>query len=875
MKATLVLAPVLALAVSCRSGEGGAAVATKTVARISDGAHGGNPHFFFLPPMVHAPSPTGTFDATLEPEVRICALDASGRLCSRELQVFDVGSGGGAGSVRVDPAGELYIVNWHTGELSAEVGMMRIQVFVGVQLLGYADVQLVDSGRALKIVDSDELIGLVDGRTLPIKFRIEEGVIAEPPKPVLTWGRVLNENGDDKPCSGRPGCEGCTTPAGLPVTDEDGRVEFAANEPPAGVPDYVTFTCALSAAGGSTILSENACTFKNGVLQSGGSCSNNCVPTNWGGSGYRYGRLTSGTYVLTVRAVDGVGNSSVFSRQFVADANPPVLTYVSPPAPRARSGFVGIVPVLEGVDTVGTFQSDVDASVAIAGAPAGTTPVEYVCKIDDVVTACSAPMGSGPLDLTYRISEIHAEGSHTAHVSAIDCVGNVNPWIPQAFQLDREAPVEVAPALVVQDLPAADGRVTFVFSFLDAITNVELITCSVDGVLDRACTLSISGRTTALAPAVPNPDPVGLDGSSPAPFATRQYVGAAGIAGLAAGEHVLEYAVSDLFGHTRTGTTIFLVTHGEEAGWVTLIGSDFEEVYESGGFTPPADDAIGPILGNAALRGRGDELAAEFYPDRRLRILRVSGDFTTARSKNNSSQAICLRFNEVHGAQCYCFADPFDDSGIPVAGSTSANNDCIQTTEFNASLGNAALSLRAAMRGYDVILISDLNEPPLADALGGNPAWLAALKVPLTGDTIVPNVGIRVSGGVVIALDGRTSQGAVSDTWKALGIGSDSLLTPISAAAAAPNTLSGLPVGERECLDPSLDDLSSSPSGPITSYWAPMNSVVYYLSAGDPQAAILFSSAGAGSGTFRPTILTRQYRSWSDPAGPCATRAHP
>ena len=28
---------------------------------ISDGAHAGNAHFYFLPPMVPSPSPTGTF----------------------------------------------------------------------------------------------------------------------------------------------------------------------------------------------------------------------------------------------------------------------------------------------------------------------------------------------------------------------------------------------------------------------------------------------------------------------------------------------------------------------------------------------------------------------------------------------------------------------------------------------------------------------------------------------------------------------------------------------------------------------------------------------------------------------------------------------
>ena len=45
---------------------------SKPLASRSDGAHGGNEHFFFLPPMVDDPSPTGVFDGSLSPVVEIC-----------------------------------------------------------------------------------------------------------------------------------------------------------------------------------------------------------------------------------------------------------------------------------------------------------------------------------------------------------------------------------------------------------------------------------------------------------------------------------------------------------------------------------------------------------------------------------------------------------------------------------------------------------------------------------------------------------------------------------------------------------------------------------------------------------------------------------
>ena len=45
---------------------------------ISDGGHGGNAQFFFLPPMVASANHTGTFDAGRTPEFAALAEDISG-----------------------------------------------------------------------------------------------------------------------------------------------------------------------------------------------------------------------------------------------------------------------------------------------------------------------------------------------------------------------------------------------------------------------------------------------------------------------------------------------------------------------------------------------------------------------------------------------------------------------------------------------------------------------------------------------------------------------------------------------------------------------------------------------------------------------------
>jgi len=144
---------------------------------ISDAAHSGAvPGFYFLPPMVPQPSYSGTFDATLQPRVEICEL--SGTSCGTTIASFTFGTG--STSVRVDAGGQNYIVNWHTGQYNLDVNKMyRISVFQDAFRLGYADVDVVGSGKDLKNVDTSQYIALLDDRTLPIKFRVETGIPAQ------------------------------------------------------------------------------------------------------------------------------------------------------------------------------------------------------------------------------------------------------------------------------------------------------------------------------------------------------------------------------------------------------------------------------------------------------------------------------------------------------------------------------------------------------------------------------------------------------------------------------------------------------------------------------------------------------------------------
>ena len=139
---------------------------------IMDGAHGGNKAVFFLPPMVSNPNGQPGFGdpvaAGLPVSFRIDQLASSG--CSAQLtRLFSVAD------VTFD--GTQYQANWHTDQSNLNASCTyRISVLVGKQIEAFADVDVVSSGSQLKRVDTQEFVPLLDGRTLPIKVRIEQGV---------------------------------------------------------------------------------------------------------------------------------------------------------------------------------------------------------------------------------------------------------------------------------------------------------------------------------------------------------------------------------------------------------------------------------------------------------------------------------------------------------------------------------------------------------------------------------------------------------------------------------------------------------------------------------------------------------------------------
>jgi hypothetical protein len=148
---------------------------------ISDAMHeGGLSGFYWLPPMVSQPTTTGTFIGTLSPEAKICEWGGSACIAGGWARVFTMAAGPAGHRVGVDVHGQHYHLNWDTKafEEPLEEAYYRVSVYLGGREIGYADVYLGVNGATFENLD-DDVIGLIDGRTLPIKFRIEYGILEE------------------------------------------------------------------------------------------------------------------------------------------------------------------------------------------------------------------------------------------------------------------------------------------------------------------------------------------------------------------------------------------------------------------------------------------------------------------------------------------------------------------------------------------------------------------------------------------------------------------------------------------------------------------------------------------------------------------------
>ena len=209
MKARLLTVSAVLFIVACKDGNTPTQISAPVDPSkiISDGAHGGNKDFFFLPPMVPLPlgNPDfelGKFNNTLKPSLRIDICELKPELqngaavlpkattqCASgaPLKTFAPGSvnvvnlplkqGGWWTLFNLPPDGFYYVL-WDTRQSNLSTSKYyRIKVFIdgATEPLGVADVDPMSSLREWKYTLTGDVIQLVDDVMLPITFRVEHG----------------------------------------------------------------------------------------------------------------------------------------------------------------------------------------------------------------------------------------------------------------------------------------------------------------------------------------------------------------------------------------------------------------------------------------------------------------------------------------------------------------------------------------------------------------------------------------------------------------------------------------------------------------------------------------------------------------------------
>ncbi len=165
----LILAAIVA---ACSSADRVTAPPTKPEFAISDAVHeGGTPGFYFLPPVVRQPTFGGTFDAGQLSNLRVYVCDLTSGGCPIEFP---------STAIKLAPADQQYQVNWNTTGLTAgHLYELVVATRAHPQTLGWVDVLLTD--RSGTVPALNDVYITQAGRTIPIKFRVEQGAVTTPP----------------------------------------------------------------------------------------------------------------------------------------------------------------------------------------------------------------------------------------------------------------------------------------------------------------------------------------------------------------------------------------------------------------------------------------------------------------------------------------------------------------------------------------------------------------------------------------------------------------------------------------------------------------------------------------------------------------------
>ncbi|HKP74285.1 MAG TPA: Ig-like domain-containing protein [Longimicrobiaceae bacterium] len=337
-------------------------------ATIYDGAHAApQSKFYFLPPMVKNPKVDWTrVDGNLSPVVEVCELTAA-NACGRLIDRYGP-TGGGKTNENVRWLGNHYHVDFHAGAYTLDPSKrLRVTVFVDNLALGWADVIVGTTAKAFHGVDDDEFVTITTSETLPIKFRIGEGIARRitlnPPTRTVKQGQtttyaasvvdlhglplnttiawtssdptIASVDANGNVTTYRPGTVTITATAGLTSSSGTLTVTAAGNDP--------CLTTGMALFGSATFL---------------GTCGVRLTPSvNW----------VTGTAWLTTRQMVANGFESRFSFR-MSDPGPADLLVGGNTEP----GADGIVFVIQnqsanatGVEGVGIGYAGIASSIAV------------------------------------------------------------------------------------------------------------------------------------------------------------------------------------------------------------------------------------------------------------------------------------------------------------------------------------------------------------------------------------------------------------------------------------------------------------------------------------------------------------------------------
>lgn len=179
---------------------------------ISDELHNsGTVGFLFLPPMVPRPARFGDVVPALPVRVVVDEIDGQGNP-KRHIATFTPDAAtpkerlrfkaqnaalGAEDDGDTDPMG-YYVARWKTRDYDlSTAATYRVKVQVpdqnGWRTLGFSDVDVVQTQRQFRNVDTSEYTPLVDGDILRIKFRIDRPAVDEDGDGIFDWDEIRGD----------------------------------------------------------------------------------------------------------------------------------------------------------------------------------------------------------------------------------------------------------------------------------------------------------------------------------------------------------------------------------------------------------------------------------------------------------------------------------------------------------------------------------------------------------------------------------------------------------------------------------------------------------------------------------------------------------